>query len=80
MSLERKTIDSIDYEVERAASQDNNIEYAACVRTRVPSKWRLIDLETGEVYGFRQVGASRDNSGLSWKKVNDIEFKVVGRG
>lgn len=37
------------------------------VYTKCPEKWKLIDMETGEVY----VGYSTDGK-QSWRKINDV--------
>lgn len=42
------------------------------VYTKCPSKWLLIDLETGENYRGRD--SSKENVFLHWKKINKIEI------
>lgn len=38
------------YDKEREANRQNGVLYELNVKTRVPSKYRLVDLETGVVY------------------------------
>jgi hypothetical protein len=73
MSLETEAR-KIDYLVERAINQEKDILCTAQVVTRVPSKWRLIDLETGEVYQFDDKKPC-DGFG-NWRKADDIKFSV----
>lgn len=42
--------DNVDYEREREENRLNGTFNELTIRTRVPSKWRFVDLETGEVW------------------------------
>ena len=63
MKNERKTIDGTLLEV-----LDNPVELV--VKTKVPEKWILKDIETGQVYR-----GTTKNNGMHWKLINnEINF------
>ena len=40
----------MSYEEERRINRENDVLFELEVKTRVPSKYRLVDLETGVIY------------------------------
>lgn len=62
-----KELDEKGYDLERYGNRDELT--AATIRTRVPSKWRFVDLETGDVWKLDDEGhfvAAHSDDGVEW--------------
>jgi len=50
--MNKKQKMAVEFGLERAANQQEDKIHELVIRTRVPSKWRFIDLETGQVWKY----------------------------
>lgn len=56
-----------DYTIERNNNRDRLIQLT--ITTHVPSKWRMVDLETGDIW--------KHDGERIWTRATDIEIKVT---
>jgi hypothetical protein len=59
------------YEEERNTNYDKGIQHTLKLTTRVPSKYRVIDLETGDIWKV----VLQPNGQLRWYSAQDISYE-----
>lgn len=66
------------YERERRLNQQTDYMARICLNTRVPSKWRFADVETGEVWQWFPTTFEGHREGGTFRRVYDVEVRMKG--